>query len=72
MSGYVEDWANGISWDDLTKNTLIDEGDILRCIRRTVDVSKQISKAPNINTKLKTLAEETIKLIERDLVLEVF
>jgi superfamily II RNA helicase len=72
MSGYVEEWANGTSWDDLTKNTLIDEGDILRCIRRTVDVSKQISKAPNINTKLKNLAEEAIKLIERDLVLEVF
>jgi superfamily II RNA helicase len=72
MSGYVEDWAKGNSWDDITKNSFIDEGDILRCLRRTVDVSKQISKAPNINPKLKTLAEEVILLIERDLVLEVF
>jgi superfamily II RNA helicase len=72
LSGYVYDWADGMSWNDLIKNTLIDEGDILRCLRRTVDVSKQISKAPNTNTKLKTLAEEAIKLVERDLVLEVF
>lgn len=71
MSGYIEDWASGISWEELIKNSLIDEGDILRCIRRTVDISKQISKAPNINTKLKNLAEEAYTLMERDLVLEL-
>lgn len=69
-SALVETWAKGVTWDDLIEKTLIDDGDILRAIRRTVDISKQISKAPNAPKNIKFLAEEAVKLLERDIVIE--
>ena len=71
ISGLVERWAEGISWEDLIKTTLMDEGDILRGIRRTLDVSKQISKAPNIDKSIQGLAAEAVSLMERDIVVDV-
>lgn len=71
ISGLVEKWAEGIDWETLNKNTLMDEGDILRGIRRTLDISKQIAKAPNIDKSLQALATQAIGLLERDIVIEV-
>lgn len=71
LSGYVEEWAKGTEWDKLLENCQLDDGDILRCIRRTVDMSKQISNAPNVDKKVQNLAEEAAQLLERDIVLEV-
>jgi superfamily II RNA helicase len=70
LSSIVEDWAGGISWDELIANTQYDDGDILRTLRRTCEISKQLSKLPNISNKLQGLAAESCKLIERDLVIE--
>jgi superfamily II RNA helicase len=49
----------------------MDEGDILRGIRRTLDVSKQISKAPNIDQSVQAVAAEAVSLMERDIVVDV-
>ncbi len=71
MSGIIEDWANGKGWDELIADCMFDDGDILKAIRRTIDVCKQISKAPNLSTELQNKATETISLLEREPVLEV-
>ncbi len=71
ISNIVERWAEGLSWEDLIKTTLMDEGDILRGIRRTLDISKQVSKAPNVNKSIQTLAADAVALMERDIVLDV-
>ena len=70
ISALIEDWASGMSWEDLIKNSFYDEGDILRGIRRTVDLSKQISKAPSLDPAIQNLASEAVMLLERDIVLE--
>ncbi len=71
ISGLVERWAEGITWEELIKTTLMDEGDVLRGIRRTLDVSKQISKAPNVDKTIQSLAQQAVTLMERDIVLDV-
>ena len=70
LSNIVLDWASGQTWEEINQGIMLDEGDILRGIRRTVDISKQISKTPNIDVKVQNLAAEAAKLMERDLVLE--
>lgn len=70
ISAVIEEWANGSTWEDLIEKTFLDDGDILRCIRRTVDVSKQISKAPNVKPEVQKLADEAVRKLERDIVVE--
>ena len=38
LMGLVEAWANGCAWNDLIANTSLDEGDVVRIMRRTVDL----------------------------------
>lgn len=70
LSNTVEEWAKGISWEELSKNSLYDEGDILRALRRTSEMLKQITKAPNISQEIQNISLEATKLLERDLVIE--
>ena len=35
-------WAQGASWEDITTNSRVDEGDIVRVLRRTLDLCRQI------------------------------
>ncbi len=71
MSSIVEDWSKGKSWDELIENSSFDDGDILKAIRRTIDVCKQISKAPNVSSSLQAIATEAISSLEREPILEV-
>ncbi len=70
ISAVVERWSQGITWEELIKDSRIDEGDILRAIRRTVDLARQISKAPNIPSPLQSQAAEVVRALERDIVIE--
>ena len=72
LSGLIQRWAEGCEWDDLVENSGLDDGDILRGIRRTLDMTKQISKCPNISQEIQNLANDSIALIERDIVLDAF
>lgn len=71
LSNIIYDWTSGKSWEEVTKSTTLDDGDILRGLRRTLDISKQISKAPNVSKEIQSLAIEAIRTLERDLVIEV-
>ncbi|MFN9907506.1 MAG: DEAD/DEAH box helicase, partial [bacterium] len=42
LMGLVHAWAKGVSWNDLIANTSLDEGDVVRIMRRTVDLLAQI------------------------------
>jgi superfamily II RNA helicase len=41
-AGLVESWVNGTSWRDLCKETSLDQGDVCRMFRRTVEVLREI------------------------------
>ncbi len=71
LMGLVENWALGVEWLQLCANTNLDEGDVVRILRRTVDFLSQIPHVPHISTSLQRNAYRAIHLIDRFPVNEV-
>lgn len=63
--GLVEQWALGVDWFELCQNTNLDEGDIVRILRRTIDVLWQIPQVPKISPVLAENAKTAIKMLKR-------
>ncbi len=59
-------WAQGATWSELNENSKLDEGDIVRVLRRTLDLCRQIKRAPAMKEELVLLAQQAEKLISRD------
>ncbi|MCL6435260.1 MAG: RNA helicase [Leptolyngbyaceae cyanobacterium HOT.MB2.61] len=65
LVGLVEQWAMGIDWLELCANTSLDEGDVVRILRRTLDFLSQIPHVPHVSSQLKIQAREAIALLDR-------
>lgn len=65
LIGIVEQWALGVSWLDLCANTNLDEGDLVRMLRRTMDILSQIPHVPYISADLQANAYRAMQLIDR-------
>jgi superfamily II RNA helicase len=65
LVGLVEQWALGVEWPELCSNTSLDEGDVVRILRRTVDFLSQIPHVPHLPRELKDNAIRAIQLIDR-------
>lgn len=65
LVGIVEQWALGADWTDLRANTSLDEGDIVRLLRRTVDFLSQIPNIPYLSDDLRLNARRAAQLIDR-------
>ncbi|MGF1499812.1 MAG: DEAD/DEAH box helicase [Elainellaceae cyanobacterium] len=63
--GIVEQWALGTDWTVLVSNTSLDEGDIVRVLRRTLDFLSQIPHVPHITDSLRQNVYRAIYLIDR-------
>jgi superfamily II RNA helicase len=61
----VEQWALETEWADLASNTSMDEGDIVRMMRRTLDILSQIPYVPHASRTLKDNAVRAVQLIDR-------
>ena len=71
LIGIVEQWALGVEWTELCAQTSLDEGDVVRILRRTVDILSQIPYVPTIPDSLKRNAIRAIQLLDRFPVNEV-
>ncbi|WP_414753859.1 DEAD/DEAH box helicase [Anabaena sp. CCY 9910] len=67
----VEQWALGIEWAELCQNTTLDEGDVVRILRRSLDLLSQIPHVPNLPDVLQRNAYRAMQLIDRFPVNEV-
>jgi superfamily II RNA helicase len=65
LAGLVQRWADGIEWEDLERSTNLDPGDLVRLIRRTLDLLSQIPHVPHIEGELKDRARQAQKLLDR-------
>jgi superfamily II RNA helicase len=65
LIGLVEHWALGIEWTELCANTTLDEGDVVRILRRTVDILSQVPHVPAISETVKRNAVRAIQLLDR-------
>ncbi|MGL5939597.1 MAG: DEAD/DEAH box helicase [Waterburya sp.] len=65
LVGLCEKWALGMDWNELCESVSLAEGDIVRMLRRTVDVLSQIPQIPNISTTLSNNAKEATAMMKR-------
>ncbi|MEB3211647.1 MAG: RNA helicase, partial [Leptolyngbyaceae bacterium] len=63
--GLIEEWALESDWPSLCSNTSLDEGDLVRILRRTLDFLSQIPHIPHISAEVKQTARLAIALIDR-------
>ena len=65
LTGVIEQWALGTDWQELCQNTSLDEGDLVRLLRRTIDLLSQIPQIPNISSYLKKSAKDAVTKLKR-------
>ncbi len=65
LLGLVEQWALGTTWDELFSHTSLDEGDLVRILRRTIDLLLQIPQIPNVAPRLKDNARKAVSMMKR-------
>ncbi|KAK9064527.1 hypothetical protein SSX86_015909 [Deinandra increscens subsp. villosa] len=65
FSGMVEAWASGLTWREIMMDCAMDEGDLARLLRRTIDVLAQIPKLPDIDPQLQRNATAASSVMDR-------
>ena len=60
------EWANGCSWDELIELSKLESGDLIRALRRTLDISRQLSFVPGIPSGLADKARQIEPLLLRE------
>jgi superfamily II RNA helicase len=70
-SGITQLWAEEVDWDYLMSLTNLDEGDVVRILRRTGDLLEQIQHAPMLAESLQETARLAAALLDREPVREV-
>lgn len=66
FSGLAEAWAEGASWEEVRDRAGMDEGDVVRALRRTLDMARQWSRAPGLPPVLGERCREVDERIGRD------
>ncbi|EEF42252.1 helicase, putative [Ricinus communis] len=65
FSGMVEAWASGLSWKEMMMDCAMDDGDLARLIRQTIDLLAQIPKLPDIDPALQSNAKTAYDIMDR-------
>lgn len=65
LVGLVEQWARQVEWSELCQNTSLDEGDIVRILRRTLDFLSQVPHVPYLDDYVRSTVREAIAQINR-------
>jgi superfamily II RNA helicase len=67
---FIEMWANGATWKQIQLASPFDDGDIVRAIRRTLDLARQFARVKGLRPELAARLEDVERAINRDEVLE--
>lgn len=65
VGGIAESWSNGISWRELCRDTSLDQGDVCRILRRTVEILRQIPQAWGISPHVSDMAVKSANKMDR-------
>ncbi len=71
MVGLVELWASGVTWVHLCESTNLDEGDLVRLLRRTADLLRQVPHVPFLPGSVRESCDKAQQLLDRFPVSEV-
>ncbi|HEY9712267.1 MAG TPA: hypothetical protein V6C72_02290, partial [Chroococcales cyanobacterium] len=72
FSGLTEMWARGATWDDIRMSTTFDEGDVVRALRRTLDLCRQYIRGNGMKESVVAVCNRAEALLARDEVKEDF
>ncbi|KAF1873081.1 hypothetical protein Lal_00016202 [Lupinus albus] len=65
FSGMVEAWASGLTWREIMMDCAMDDGDLARLLRRTIDLLAQIPKLTDIDPLLQRNAKVAYDFMDR-------
>jgi superfamily II RNA helicase len=65
LCGLVEAWASGVEWEQLTAAVGLDEGDVVRVLRRTADFLAQMRTIDALPRSLRARAAAAKQLVDR-------
>ncbi|XP_031124715.1 DExH-box ATP-dependent RNA helicase DExH15 chloroplastic [Ipomoea triloba] len=65
FSGMVEAWASGLTWKEIMMDCAMDEGDLARLLRRSIDILAQVPKLPDIDPLLQSNAKSASSVMDR-------
>jgi superfamily II RNA helicase len=65
LVGLAEQWALTMPWTELCAQTNLDEGDIVRILRRILDLLSQIPYISELKESLRHTARQAMQLIDR-------
>ena len=65
IAALVESWASGTSWEQIRRDTTLDEGDLARILRRTAELLAQIPRAPHLPECMKAAAKKANDIVNR-------
>ncbi|XP_020187629.1 DExH-box ATP-dependent RNA helicase DExH15 chloroplastic [Aegilops tauschii subsp. strangulata] len=65
FAGMVEAWASGLTWREIMMDSAMDDGDLARLLRRTMDLLAQIPKLPDIDPVLQKNAQIACSVMDR-------
>ncbi|KAL1550934.1 DExH-box ATP-dependent RNA helicase DExH15 chloroplastic [Salvia divinorum] len=65
FTGMVEAWASGLTWREIMMECAMDEGDLARLLRRTIDLLAQVPKLPDVDPRLKSNAVKASSVMDR-------
>ena len=65
FAGLTEYWARGADWDHVKAYLGVDEGDLVRALRRTLDLCRQFAFAPGMPDRIARLCREAEGLLDR-------
>ncbi|KAG5604268.1 hypothetical protein H5410_025760 [Solanum commersonii] len=65
FTGMVEAWASGLTWKEIMMDCAMDEGDLARLLRRTIDLLAQVPKLPDIDPLLQINAKSASNVMDR-------
>ena len=63
VAALVESWASGASWDQVRRDTNLDEGDVARVFRRTAELLAQVPRARHLPEKTRHAAKRAANLV---------
>ena len=61
-------WGSGHSWKSLVEDTEMDDGDIIRAMRRIIDLLHQLKNNPGLMLETQQKVSLAIGLLDRDLI----
>lgn len=64
-------WADGLPWQQLVRQSGLAEGDMVRVLRRTADLLRQVAHGDHLSPELKANALIALRAVMRDPVKEV-